>query len=47
MSPTGLTLQLEKKPNVLLDANLLIVTNNSACLQEIEQILELMEWELH
>lgn len=42
MSNTGLTLQLEKKPDVFSDAHLLIVTDYPACLQEIEQVLQTM-----
>ena len=38
MSDTGLTLQLEKNFSVLTNAKLLIVTDSSACLQEIEQL---------
>lgn len=42
MLNTGLTLQLERKENSLSDASLLIVTDNFACLEEIEQVLNLM-----
>ena len=47
MSHTGLTLQLEKKPNVLRDANLLIITDSTVCLQEIEQVLQAMKPQFH
>ena len=44
MLNTGLTLQLERDENSLSDASLLIVTDNFACLEEIEQVLNLMSF---
>ena len=43
MPHTGLTLQLEQKPDVLRDAHLLIVTDSSVCLDEIKQVLQTMK----
>lgn len=40
MSHTGLTLELKKKLNVINNPNLLIVTDNHLCLQEIERVLQ-------
>jgi len=44
MLNTGLTLQLKRQENSLSDASLLIVTDNFACLEEIEQVLNLMSF---
>ena len=44
MLNTGLTLQLERQENSLSDASLLIITDNFACLEEIEQVLQLMSF---